>query len=84
MAKSVERDFRIKRINIIGKRRGSKELDLIFGHFIDKNLKDLDEPMLHQFEEFLELSDPDLHDYFFGTAVPDTSDQRLGLLAILL
>ena len=30
MVRSVELNFRLKRIKIIGKRRGSKELDLIF------------------------------------------------------
>ena len=70
MVRSVELNFRLKRINIIGKRRGSKELDLIFGRFIDGNLKELDDPLLHQFEEFLELNDSDLHDYFFGNIVP--------------
>ena len=57
MVSSVELNFRLKRINIIGKRRGSKELDLIFGRFIDNNLADLDDPLLHQFEEVLELND---------------------------
>ena len=77
MVRSVELNFRLKRINIIGKRRGSKELDLIFGRFIDDNLAELDDPLLHQFEEFLELNESDLHDYFFGTAVPPKKFERI-------
>ena len=77
MVRSVELNFRLKRINIIGKRRGSKELDLIFGRFIDGNLKELDDPLLQQFEEFLELNESDLHDYFFGNVVPPRKFERI-------
>ena len=70
MVRSVELNFRLKRIKIIGKRRGSKELDLIFGRFIESNLEELDDPLLRQFEEFLELNESDLYDYFFGNIVP--------------
>ena len=73
----MELNFRLKRINIIGRRRGSKELDLIFGRFIDDNLKELDDPLLHQFEEFLELNESDLHDYFFGNVVPPKKFERI-------
>ena len=77
MVRSVELNFRLKRIKIIGKRRGSKELDLIFGRFIDGNLKELDDPLLHQFEEFLELNESDLYDYFFGNVVPPKKFERI-------
>ena len=77
MVRSVELNFRLKRINIIGKRRGSKELDLIFGRFIDCNLAELDDPLLHQFEEFLELNDSDLYDYFFGNVAPPRKFERI-------
>ncbi len=73
----MELNFRLKRINIIGKRRGSKELDLIFGRFIDDNLAELDDPLLHQFEEFLELNDSDLHGYFFGNIAPPRKFERI-------
>ncbi len=77
MVRSVELNIRLKRINIIGKRRGSKELDLIFGRFIDDSLTELDDPLLHQFEEFLELNDSDLHDYFFGNVAPPRKFERI-------
>ena len=77
MVSSVELNFRLKRINIIGKRRGSKELDLIFGRFIDDNLTELDDTLLNQFEEFLELNESDLYDYFFGTAVPPKRFEKI-------
>ena len=77
MVRSVELNFRLKRINIIGKRRGSKELDLIFGRFIDDNLAELDDPLLHQFEDFLELNDSDLYDFFFGNVAPPRKFERI-------
>ena len=77
MVRSVELHFRLKRINIIGKRRGSKELDLVFGRFIDRNLEELDDPLLHQFEEFLQLNESDLYGYFFGNVVPPRKFERI-------
>ena len=77
MVRSVELNIRLKRINIIGKRRGSKELDLIFGRFIDDNLTELDDLLLDQFEEFLELNESDLLDYFFGNGVPPEKFERI-------
>ena len=77
MVIKVALKFPLKRINIIGKRRGSKELDLIFGRFIDNNLKELDDLLLQQFEEFLELNESDLHDYFFGNVVPPRKFERI-------
>ena len=77
MVRSVELNFRLKRINIIGRRRGSKELDLIFGRFIDVKLKELDDPLLRQFEEFLELNESDLYDYFFGNVAPPRKFERI-------
>lgn len=66
----LDRETRLKRLQIIGKRRGSKELDLIFSKFIDKELQGLDDPILSDFEEFLELSESALEDYFLGGIVP--------------
>ena len=77
MVRSVELNFRLKRINIIGKRRGSKELDLIFGRFIDSSLAELDDALLYQFEEFLELNDSDLNDYFFRNVAPPRKFERI-------
>ena len=77
MVRSMELNFRLKRIKIIGKRRGSKELDLIFGRFIDSNIEELDDALLYQFEEFLELNESDLYDYFFGNIVPPRKFERI-------
>ena len=77
MVRSVERNLRLKRINIVGKRRGSKELDLIFGRFIDNNLTELGDPLLYQFEEFLMLNESDLHDYFFGNVAPPRKFEKI-------
>ena len=66
----MDRNIRIKRIRIISTRRGSKELDLIFGRFIDSDLSKIDDVLLSQFEGFLELNDSDLYDYFFSERIP--------------
>ena len=66
----MNRNLRLKRIQIIGKRRGSKELDIIFGRFIDTSLLDLDDELLEQFENFLEVNESDLQDYFFTKMQP--------------
>tara|TARA_B100000963_G_C22433519_1_gene583228 strand:+ start:84 stop:341 length:258 start_codon:yes stop_codon:yes gene_type:complete len=66
----LNRNLRLKRIQIIGKRRGSKELDIIFGRFIDYSLEDLDDSLLQQFEKFLEVNEPDLQSYFFSHISP--------------
>ena len=66
----MDRNLRLKRIQIIGKRRGSKELDIIFGRFIDDGLSDLDDSLLQQFEKFLEENEADLQSYFFSQVDP--------------
>ena len=66
----MNRNLRLKRIQIIGRRRGSKELDIIFGRFIDTSLLDLDDELLEQFENFLEVNEADLQDYFFTKTQP--------------
>ena len=64
MEVQLDRKTRLKRLEIIGKRRGSKELDLIFSKFIDESLHDLDDKLLLQFENLLELNEVDLQDFF--------------------
>lgn len=57
-------DLLKKEIKFRGSRRGIKELDLIFGRFIDNHLEHLSEDELNHFREFLLESDLDLLAYF--------------------
>ena len=41
--------------------RGTKEMDLILGEFANNNVSDMDLEDLNKFQEFLNLSDPDLY-----------------------
>ena len=66
----MKRDLRLKRLNIRAKRRGSRELDIIFSRFIDSSLNDLNDGLLLQLEEFLEMSESDLQSFFLGNSLP--------------
>ncbi|MFT7432737.1 MAG: antitoxin CptB [Alphaproteobacteria bacterium] len=55
-----------KEINFRGSRRGIKELDIIFGTFIDAELNNLNASELEFFRDFLLESDLDLLEYFQG------------------
>ena len=41
--------------------RGTKEMDLILGEFANNNVSNMDLDDLNKFQEFLNLSDPDLY-----------------------
>lgn len=57
-------DILKKEIKFRGSRRGIKELDIIFGTFIDTELDNLNEGELLCFRDFLLESDLDLLEYF--------------------
>lgn len=46
--------------------RGMKEMDLILGSFAKKNVPDMSEEELHQFEELLKENDPNLYNWITG------------------
>lgn len=46
--------------------RGTREMDLIMGRFADAHVNDFDEAELRQYEELLQLSDPDIYNWLTG------------------
>lgn len=68
-----EHDKRLKRLRIRCWRRGTKEMDLLFGQFADGALAKLSEPDLDAFETLMEENDQDLYLWISGAQpVPGT------------
>lgn len=68
----TERDKRLKRLKIRCWRRGTKEMDLLFGQFADGALAGLSDPELDQFETLMDENDQDLYLWISGaTEVPE-------------
>ncbi|MCB9963406.1 MAG: succinate dehydrogenase assembly factor 2 [Rhodospirillales bacterium] len=44
--------------------RGTREMDLILGSFAEKYVPDMTESTLKDFQDFLEISDPQLYDWY--------------------
>lgn len=69
----TEREKRLKRLKIRCWRRGTKEMDLLFGQFADGAMADLSDEELDAFETLMEENDQDLYLWISGTAeVPGT------------
>ncbi|MFK7943943.1 MAG: succinate dehydrogenase assembly factor 2 [Paracoccaceae bacterium] len=60
------REHRLKRLKIRCWRRGTKEMDMLFGPFADHGLKDLDDAALDAFEALMEENDNDLYLWISG------------------
>jgi len=68
----TEHEKRLKRLRIRCWRRGTKEMDLLFGGFADGALADLSEPDLDAFETLMNENDQDLYLWISGaTPVPE-------------
>ena len=52
-------------------RRGVRELDVLFGRFLESAYPDLDERQRAAFERLLEIQDPIIMDWLFGKAEAD-------------
>lgn len=63
---SSELDRRRARIHFRAWHRGTKEMDLIFGTFVDKKLKDLNEKELTELEFIMSHEDTDLAKWVLG------------------
>ncbi len=63
--------------------RGTREMDLLLGSFADRNLPDLDEAQLAQFEKLLECPDPDLYEWVSGQREVD-ADEKSEVMSLLL
>ncbi len=63
-------DERRKRLLFRCWHRGTREMDLILGRFADARIVDLTEHELSQFEELMEVPDPDLYAALTGAIAP--------------
>jgi antitoxin CptB len=76
---------RRKKLLFRAKRRGFKEVDLIFGAWAERHLPGLDEKGLAQFEALLTAPDQDVYDWLRGAKpVPPAHDNAIfaGLRAL--
>ena len=60
------RDVRIKRLRYRSSYTGTKETDVLLGHFVARHLAGLPPAMLDQYEALIENSDPDLFMWISG------------------
>lgn len=61
-------EHRLKRLKIRAWRRGTKEMDLILGTFVDQKLESLNAADLDSLEAFMAENDTDLYPWFTGQA----------------
>lgn len=74
-------EHRLKRLRIRAWRRGTKEMDLILGSFVDQKLDALDANELDSLEALMAENDTDLYPWFTDQAeVP--AEHRVILLKI--
>ncbi|NII75230.1 antitoxin CptB [Dyella sp. SG562] len=66
-------EARIKRLRW-RTRRGTRELDALFGGWLDERFAQADEAMRAAFDELLDVQDPDLWDWVMGHAQPPRED----------
>jgi antitoxin CptB len=57
-------------------RRGIRELDLVFGRFLERGLDALSPADLDGFERLLDQNDLDIYDWLMGRTVPPTEEFR--------
>lgn len=71
-------EARRKRLLFRAKRRGFKEVDLIFGTYADAALRDLDEAGLDAFEALLTAPDQEVYSWLKGDVpVPAAHDTQV-------
>lgn len=75
---SETRDIRLKRIRIRCWRRGTKEMDLLFGRYADEALTALTDDDLDAFEALMDENDNDL--YLWISAAEAAPEQHTGAL----
>ena len=66
------REERIKRLIYRSIYTGTRETDLLIGNFAKRNLENLDDALLNEYEALIDNSDPDLYMWISGRKpVPD-------------
>ena len=70
---SGDADARARRVSRIRwrSRRGTRELDVLLGRFLDRRLEDLDADALTDLERLLDAQDPDLQGWLTGEGLPE-------------
>lgn len=63
-------------------RRGTRELDSLFGWWLESRYPTADEAQRQAFDELLEAQDPDLWDWTVGRAQPPRADWQAIIDAI--
>lgn len=55
-------------------RRGMKELDILFEHYLSEHYEKADDSHKRAFETLADLQDPKITDYLFERDTPDTAE----------
>lgn len=63
-------DIRLRRLRMRSWRRGTKEMDLLLGHFADASLASMDAQALDAYEALLGEADGDLYAWVAGREAP--------------
>lgn len=58
-------------------RRGTRELDALFGGWLDHQFATADDAQQQAFDELLDVQDPDLWNWVMGHARPERSDWQV-------
>lgn len=74
---------RRKRLKFRSWHRGTREMDLLLGSFADRHLPDFNTVQLNEFEQILEISDPDLYNWVSGKEIPP-DEAKSGVMSLLL
>jgi len=68
-------DDRRKRLRFRAWHRGTREMDLVLGRFVDAEIAALPDPDISDLEALMEVPDPELYLWIAGTAdVPENYD----------
>ncbi len=70
-------EHRLKRLKIRAWRRGTKEMDLILGTFVDQRLTELNATDLDALEALMAENDTDLYPWFTGLAETPPEHSRI-------
>ena len=57
-------------------RRGTRELDALFGNWLEERYASATPTLQHAFADLLEQQDPDLWDWVMGRAAPEREEFR--------
>lgn len=58
-------------------RRGVRELDVLFGNYLEKRYPELDVSQQQCFQKLLEVQDPVIMDWLFGNSAPTADHAEL-------